>query len=479
MRGDYRWSPIQDLPENLAGLSDGELKPLIEVWTEQRGALDATAVEEFRLRLHREWAIETGIIEGAYTLPRGITETLIERGINAAYIPHDSDKNHAPAEIAAMIQDHVDALEGLFAFVKGERALTTSYIKELHSALMRHVDTYRVRDHFGNFFDGRLQKGAYKTQPNNPKRNGFTHEYCPPEQVASEMDRLVALHQEHVQRGVPPEIEAAWVHHALTQIHPFQDGNGRVARTLATLGFIRAGSFPLVVRDVDRDLYISALEAADAGNLAPLVAAFVRFQRRALIGGIHAMPEALRQPPLGVEAKTVDQAIAVAREALASKGEIGRKEWLHAKELAQRLHANILVPRMAGVITRMQTEIGAHGRSVQVTGAEQLLIPEQLPRTLGYEANPNEWSSYRGLRIRRQPGPETRIVTLLHAIGRKYRGVVAGLTVMARGDEPPALVSEDMFQVNYRDSEEAAQRRFGTWLEQSLARAITMWRQTL
>jgi len=27
------------------------------------------------------------------------------------------------------------------------------------------------------------------------------------------------------QEQCPPEIEAAWLHHRFTQIHPFQDGN--------------------------------------------------------------------------------------------------------------------------------------------------------------------------------------------------------------------------------------------------------------
>ena len=44
-------------------------------------------------------------------------------------------------------------------------------------------------------------------------------------------------------------MEAAWLHHRFVQIHPFQDGNGRIARALSTLIFVKAGWFPLVVRD--------------------------------------------------------------------------------------------------------------------------------------------------------------------------------------------------------------------------------------
>jgi hypothetical protein len=69
----HKWSAIEDIPD-AAGLSDGELSALIEVWKDQGGALAAPgAVSKFSEQLNREWAIETGIIERAYTLDRGTT----------------------------------------------------------------------------------------------------------------------------------------------------------------------------------------------------------------------------------------------------------------------------------------------------------------------------------------------------------------------------------------------------------------------
>lgn len=90
--------------------------------------------------------------------------------------------------------------------------------------------------------------------------DGIVHEYCPPEQVVSEMERLVEMHNQHLEI-VAPEVEAAWLHHRFTQTHPFQDGNGRVARTLASLIFIRQGLFPIVITRSDRQEYINASEA--------------------------------------------------------------------------------------------------------------------------------------------------------------------------------------------------------------------------
>jgi len=102
------------------------------------------------------------------------------------------------------------------------------------------------------------------------------------------MDRLLAMHLEHAARGVPPEVEGAWLHHRFVQIHPFQDGNGRVARALATLVMIRAGWFPQVVTDAGRAEYIGALEVADEGDLQPLVRLFSGIQRRTFEGAIDA-----------------------------------------------------------------------------------------------------------------------------------------------------------------------------------------------
>ena len=283
----YKWKEISDLPSDLESLRDRELESLSQVWADQKTAIEGDErIVAFNQELTREWAIETGIIEGVYTLDRGITETLIERGIDSSYISHDST-NRDPELVARIIQGHQAALEGFFAFVRGERELGTSYIKELHAALLQHQDTVVVFDQFGKAFETPLEKGAYKKHPNNPRReDGTIHEYSPPEHVASEMDRLIELHRMHQSHGIAAYIESAWLHHAFTQIHPFQDGNGRVARALASLVFIRAGLFPLVVTRDDRTLYIERLEVADAGDLSPLVDLFAQLQKRALTKAI-------------------------------------------------------------------------------------------------------------------------------------------------------------------------------------------------
>ncbi len=263
----YKWHLITDLPDDAKSLTEGELDSLRLVWDSQKTELiEHGALEEFDERLRREWAIETGIIENVYTLDRGITRTLIDKGIDAALIPHGATDKDSTL-VARIIQDHYDTLESMFDFVGGQRKLSTSHIKELHAALLRNQQTYTVVDKLGRAFEKKLEKGQYKTESNSPTRpDGSIHEHSPPEHVASEMDRLVAMYHEHEARSVPAEVRAAWLHHRFAQIHPFADGNGRVARALASLVFIKTGLFPLIVKREDWARYVEALETADRGG---------------------------------------------------------------------------------------------------------------------------------------------------------------------------------------------------------------------
>ncbi len=111
MPAALHWHPIEDFAGDPKALTDGELESLKRVWADQKAALiEFGTLDEFEKRLRREWAIETGIIEHVYTLDRGVTKILIEKGIAAALIPHGaSDKD--PERVARIIQDHYDALE--------------------------------------------------------------------------------------------------------------------------------------------------------------------------------------------------------------------------------------------------------------------------------------------------------------------------------------------------------------------------------
>lgn len=479
------WASILDLPEDWLALADPELRALKSVWAEAREQLDAEGLSRFNEKLTRQMAIETGIIERVYTLDRGVTQLLIEQGIDAAFIPHDAtDKD--PELVAAIIRDQHEALEGIFSFVKGERELSTSYIKELHAALLRHQDTTGALDSQGNLITVDLLKGAWKKLPNNPRRpNGTIHQYCPPEQVASEMDRLVALHHEHRQKGVTPEVEAAWLHHRFAEIHPFQDGNGRVARCLASLVFIRASGFPLTITRDDRERYIFALEDADQGDLKPLVTLFSKRQKDAFLGAL-MVAEAIKK------SQRVDQVIEATREILERRQASLRGEWETAKRTAEEVRgfANARVDEVAKELSRKLLALEPNYRfwidEERPEGGRGHWFRAQIIETakrLDYFADPASFHSWVRLVIRAESQAE--ILISLHGIGHEFRGLLAVSACFFRREESEkgerqvadvTPLTDEVFHINYVESPAETLARFESWLDEALVRGLECWR---
>ena len=84
----HRWQPLSSSIQGV-DFDFHEVDSLNEQWlTAKKRAEDSNpnAYREFMDQLTRSWVIETGIIEGLYTLDRGVTETLVTEGIAAE--PH-------------------------------------------------------------------------------------------------------------------------------------------------------------------------------------------------------------------------------------------------------------------------------------------------------------------------------------------------------------------------------------------------------
>jgi len=78
-----------------------------------------------------------------------------------------------------------------------------------------------------------------------------------------------------------PALTATVVHAWLTHIHPFEDGNGRMARLLANMALAQNSYPPLLVRSsADRGQYYDCLAASDEGDILPLYDLFVQILRR-------------------------------------------------------------------------------------------------------------------------------------------------------------------------------------------------------
>lgn len=80
-----------------------------------------------------------------------------------------------------------------------------------------------------------------------------------------------------------PALDATVIHAWLAHLHPFDDGNGRLARLLANMALSQHAYPPLIIEAAsDRGEYYDALAASDEGDILPLFDLFTRLMRRAV-----------------------------------------------------------------------------------------------------------------------------------------------------------------------------------------------------
>lgn len=472
-----------------------ELRALSSVWQERKAALEEDgAYKEFIKKLQREWAIETGIIERLYTWDRGVTEILIEQGIESSIIAHRGGVSQRDAEhIQTLINDHLGIVEGLFAYIKGEEPLTEHFIRGLQAQFTAHQDYTEAITGTGDIIRVTLQKGEYKTLPNNPRRSdGEVHPYCPPEWTREEMEALIHMYRE-ADAAYAPEIKSAWLHHRFTQIHPFQDGNGRVARALASLVFLREGLFPLVVRESDRKEYIGALEKADAGELGPLITFFARRQRDAILKAL-GLEQQVQQ------SKYADQIVESALELLRGRFsqeqqkisavyDHAHKLFAHVSESFDKL-ATTLNPQLRAVTpTRRSPKYQARTNFADNSSGQRHYFQKQIvdiANHFDYFANFERFRTW--VRLTLSTDQDFDYVVSFHGYGTGDSGILAASAFTYRkalredgGTEPVALhpAATELFQFNYAESFDTTKRRFDEWLEASIAIALAEWKRSL
>ena len=312
-------------------------------------SIERASPEEFteaRRRTLRRHAIETGIIERLYDVSWGVTEALVAEGLTLDVAEREGGVS---LDALAIINTQFEALTALVEAAREGRQLTVFFIRELHQAITRHQTTYEARNEFGQVLQVPLRHGQWKTEPNHVVRpDGSLFEYVPPEHVQPQMEQLIEFYGETTQ--LHPIVAAAWLHHAFIRIHPFQDGNGRVARALVLLALLRKDYAPLVVDRRRRDEYLRALDVANGGDLAPLVRLFAGSEIVALRSELAppAVPSAATASAVNVAQAYVERLRAL-READAA-----------------RLAADV-----ASLATAISTRIAAHIES----------LGEQLART--------------------------------------------------------------------------------------------------
>lgn len=200
-------------------------------------------IQKIEDRMQIEFVYNTNRIEGN-TLTRGETE-LILRGMTV------HGKNIL--DVIA-VENHPHAID----FVKelatdSHRRICEDDIEEIHALIMEKILP---------------NAGKYRNHDVTVRGAGF--EPPPLHEVPKHMKELVEFINENPDELRPIEL-AAHAHYYLAWIHPFEDGNGRVARLLLNFILLRNG-YPLTtIRNVDRKKYLDALKRADQGDFEPYV----------------------------------------------------------------------------------------------------------------------------------------------------------------------------------------------------------------
>ena len=143
--------------------------------------------------------------------------------------------------------------------------LTQNFIRTLHRTLLREDYTvYRMLPG-GVQTSYVIHAGQYKTRPNSViTRYGDRFEYPSPEETPALMTDLVDWYNAAEKEGKYSPVElAALFHYRYIRIHPFEDGNGRIARLLINYILTRHDYPMIVVRSRNKSDYLEALHAAD------------------------------------------------------------------------------------------------------------------------------------------------------------------------------------------------------------------------
>ena len=213
---------------------------------------EVVAKVEQKLRIEANY--HSNAIEGN-TLNFGETRSLILHGLTAHGKPM---RDHLD------IEGHDSAVKAIEAAVKDERELTEVFIRNLHGILLKEPYGSEVETPDGIRSRRTISIGDYKTIPNNVRTStGEMYYFTPPEQVKPAMSDLIDWYRRMEDTGEHPIIIAATFHYRFVRIHPFDDGNGRMARLLMNMILIKHGYTVAMIHREGRDDYIDHLERVD------------------------------------------------------------------------------------------------------------------------------------------------------------------------------------------------------------------------
>ncbi len=139
---------------------------------------------------------------------------------------------------------HAGAYDFMFSLFRG-RAIAERDICKLHELFYTHIHPEAA--------------GVYRTR--ECVITGSKYPVAKPEDIAAEM-QILEQWIDSSRGKLHPVALAAELHKRFVFIHPFEDGNGRVARLIMNLALLQEGYMLAVIPPVLRQEYIALLERA-------------------------------------------------------------------------------------------------------------------------------------------------------------------------------------------------------------------------
>jgi len=192
-------------------------------------------LEDIRIR----HTYHSDAIEGN-TLTLQETKLVLEEGITIGGKPL---KDHIEA------RNDAEAFDFIVQLVQQKKPFSQERIQQIHEIVTKG-----------------LLKDAGKYRTGNVRITGSS--ITPPSYT-----KIIPLMDDYIHTikklQVHPLKKAAIIHYQLAWIHPFFDGNGRVARLAMNLFFMQQGYPPVILKQEQRKIYYHVLRQADKGNLSP------------------------------------------------------------------------------------------------------------------------------------------------------------------------------------------------------------------
>ncbi len=214
------------------------------------GELPKDAKERLEQKIRMEWNYHSNVIEGN-SLDYGETRSLLLWGITAKGKPL---KDHLDLE------GHNEAIKKLEAIADKEIPITESLIIEFHRLILAEpFDDYRKE----------IQPGKYKETDNYLYNyRGERVDFCTPAEVPVKLNELINWTNNAIdppkrkkkKYDIHPLLIATRFHYEFINIHPFDDGNGRLARIFMNLILMQCGYPPIIVNKDLKDQYYRAIE---------------------------------------------------------------------------------------------------------------------------------------------------------------------------------------------------------------------------